>query len=110
MRGGAGHDETDRGPWLRELNAVIRERADITVIACSAFARGYGSPHRDGRVRGRHEFADHRGAGDLPGHQQTTGGLGVGEKEQLVLADVRGTMLDVDVLRAADRTETYTRS
>lgn len=54
MRGGAGHDETDRGPWLRELNAVIRERADTTVIACSALARGYGSPYRDGRVRGRH--------------------------------------------------------
>lgn len=41
MRGGAGLDATDRGPWLRELNAVIRERADTTVIACSALARSY---------------------------------------------------------------------
>lgn len=48
MRGGAGLDETDRGPWLRELNAVIRERADTTVIACSALARSYRDVLRDG--------------------------------------------------------------
>ena len=35
----------------------------------------------------RHQLADDRVAGHLAGHQQAAGGLGVGEQQQLALAD-----------------------
>src|SRR5699024_2463414 len=41
MRSGTALDHRDRAPWLRALNAVIRQRTDTTVIACSALARSY---------------------------------------------------------------------
>ncbi|GAA3513297.1 gluconokinase, GntK/IdnK-type [Dietzia aurantiaca] len=50
MGGGAALGDTDRAPWLRALDAVIRECADTSVIVCSALARSYRDVLRDGAV------------------------------------------------------------
>src|SRR5699024_8097221 len=78
-----GGEQTD----LHHPAFLLDESALRPAPGCSTPSRA--SADRDGRLRRGHELADHRRAGDLPGHQQAPGGLGVGQQEQLVLVDVR---------------------
>jgi gluconokinase len=48
MRAGRALDDEQRTPWLRRVNAALREQPDGFVVACSALKRSYRDVLRDG--------------------------------------------------------------